>query len=113
MSDQSGPSGLSRSQALFEFALQDYERQTGIPLAKHPLAERLQNSQSVESVTALLQGQARAFGEFRGSSKIKKLLESAVSALSNVCATVSFGQDIGMVCPCPLIVDSTSLTPIR
>ena len=110
MSDQSGP---SRFQALFESALQDYERQTGIPLARHPLAERLQNSQSVESVTALLQEQARAFGELRGSHKIMKLLESAVSALSNVSATISSGQDFGMVCPCPLIKDSTSLIPVR
>jgi hypothetical protein len=110
MSDQSGP---SRFQALFESALQDYEKQTGIPLAKHPFSERLQNSQSVESVTALLQEQARAFGEFRGSRKMMKLLESAVSALSKLSATVSLGQDFGMVCPCPLIGDSTSLIPIR
>jgi hypothetical protein len=42
----------SHLKVLFEAALQDYERQTGIALAKHPLAERLQECDSVESITA-------------------------------------------------------------
>jgi hypothetical protein len=110
MSDQSGPSPF---RSLFESALQDYEKQTGVPLANHPLAEQLQNCQSVESVTALLQEQARAFNEFRGSDKIFKSLKTVVSALSRVSATAAFGQAIGMVCPRPLIGCSSSLMPIR
>lgn len=94
MSDQSGP---SRFHALFETALQDYDRQTGIPLAKHPLAERLQNCQSAESVVALLQEQARDFCKFRGSDKVMKLLKSAVSALSTISGTTTLGQDFGLV----------------
>jgi hypothetical protein len=47
MSEQSGP---SRLRALFEAALEDYEKQTGIALAKHPLAEQLQNCVSIESI---------------------------------------------------------------
>ena len=39
MSNQSGSPHL---QVLFETALQDYEKQTGIALDKHPLAEKLQ-----------------------------------------------------------------------
>jgi hypothetical protein len=92
-SDMSCQPGSSRFQALFEFALQEYEKQTGIPLAKHPLAEQLQNCQSVESVMALLQDKARAFSKFRGSGKITKSLKSVVSAIA------ALGQDIGMVCP--------------
>jgi hypothetical protein len=38
MSEQPEP---SRLQALFQAALEDYEEQTGIALAKHPLAEQL------------------------------------------------------------------------
>ena len=96
MSDQLG---LSRSEVLFESALQDYEKQTGIPLSKHPLAEQLQNCQSVESITILLQEQARAFNDFRGGDRIMKLLKSVVSTLSRVSAVAALGHDIGMVCP--------------
>jgi len=114
MSDQSGSSPL---QALFESALQDYEKQTGIPLANHhPLAEQLQNCQSIESVSALLQEQAQAFSTFQGSDKIFKSLKSVVSTLSKVSATATLGQAIGMVCPRPLMwcsAASGSLTPIR
>jgi hypothetical protein len=107
MSDQ------STFQALFESALQDYEKQTGIPLANHPLAEQLQNCQSVESVAALLQEQIRAFSRFRGSDKIFKSLTSVVSALSKVSATATLGQAIGLVCPRPLMWCCAYLTPIR
>jgi hypothetical protein len=96
MSDQSGSYPF---QGLFESALHDYEKQTGIPLANHPLAEQLQNCQSVDSVTALLQEQAQAFSKFRGNDKIIKALKGVVSALSRVSATASLGQVVGMVCP--------------
>ena len=92
-------SGSSRFEALFEFALHDYEEQTGIPLAKHPLAEQFQNCQSVDSVTTLLQEQARAFSDFRGSDKIMNSLKGVVSALHRVSAITAVGQDIGVVCP--------------
>ena len=92
MSDHSGSPLF---QVLFESALQDYENQTGISLASHPLAEQLQNSQSVEFVTTLLQEQTRAFRKFRGSEKIIKLLKNVVSALSSITSTAALGQ----VCP--------------
>ena len=96
MSNQSGP---SRFETLFESALRDYEEQTGIPLAKHPLAEQFQKCQSVDSVTALLQGTARAFRKFRGGDKIMKTLKSVVSVLHRVSAVAAQGHSIGMVCP--------------
>lgn len=95
MSDQSG---LFLFHALFESALQDYEKQTGIQLANHPLAEQLQDCQSVESVTAFFQEQARALSEFRGSDKMMKSLKGVVSALSKVSASATLGQAFGMVC---------------
>lgn len=68
MSDQSGS---SRLQVPLEAALKDYEDQTGIALAKHPspLAAQLQNCHSVESFTAVLHEQTRAFAEFREVTK--------------------------------------------
>jgi hypothetical protein len=106
MSDQPG---LSHFQVLFESALQDYERKTGITLTNHPLAERLQTCHSAESVTALLQEQTRALGEFRESDKIMRSLKNVVSVLSKISATAALGKDFGTVCLRPLIGCSTDL----
>jgi hypothetical protein len=94
MTDQSGPSHL---QVLFDAALSDYEKQTGIALANHPLAEQLQNCDSVESVTAVLRERTQTFSEFQGKDKVSKLLEKAVSVLYKLSATTNLGQDFGLV----------------
>ena len=96
MSDQLGP---SRSKVLFEAALKDYEKQTGIDLAKNPLVEQLQNCDSVEFITAVLTEQTQAFNEFREKDKVLKPLNKAVSVLYKLSATANFGQDIGLVRP--------------
>ena len=99
-------------QALFKSALQDYETQTGIPLTNNPLAEKLQNCQSVDSITTLLQEQSQAFNEFRGRDKIMKPLKGVVSVLSKVSAAVALGQDFGLVCLGSLFEFPASLIPI-
>ena len=101
--DMSDQLASSRFEALFKEALHDYERHTGIPLVKHPLAEQFQNCQSVDSVTTLLQEQTRAFSDFRGSNRIMKSLKSLVSALSRVSAVAALGHNIGLVRPRLLI----------
>ena len=78
MSGQSRPSG-SMLQSLFEAALHNYEEQTGMTLIDHPLATELENCNSVESITEVLQEQARAFTEFRrDDSKVMKPLKRVV-----------------------------------
>jgi hypothetical protein len=94
MTDQLGSSNL---EVLFETALQDYENQTGIALAKHPLAEHLQNCNSVESVTAVLHEQTQAFNEFRGKEKTLRLLRNAVSVLYKLSSGADFSQAISLV----------------
>jgi hypothetical protein len=94
MSDQSASSHLK---VLFEAALQDYESQTGIALAKHPLAEHLQECDSIESITAVLHDQTQAFNEFREKEKIMKSLKNAVSVLCKLSACAKLGEVIGMV----------------
>ena len=94
MGDQLASSHLM---VLFGVALQDYERQTGIALAKHPLAERLQECDSVESITAILYEQTQAFNEFRGKEKVMKLLKKAVSILYELSACAKLGEVIGAV----------------
>jgi hypothetical protein len=91
--------GVSYFQVLFESALQDYESQTGIKLANHPLAEQLQTCQSAESVTALLQEQVRASSNLRESDKIMGSLKNVVSVLSRISAVTAFRQSFVTVCP--------------
>jgi hypothetical protein len=89
----------SHLQVLFDVALHDYQKQTGIALAEHPLAEKLQNCDSIESITAVLCEQTQAFREFQGNDKVLKPLKKAISVLYKLSATANFGQDIGMVRP--------------
>jgi hypothetical protein len=97
MADQSQS---SRFRVLFESALQDYQIQTGTTLANHPVTEILQYCDSIESVTAVLQEQARPFTEFRGGDdKIIKSLKSVVSVLYTLCASTALGDAIGLVRP--------------
>jgi hypothetical protein len=96
MCDQSSS---SRLRVLFEHALQSYEEQTGIALAKHPLAEQLQKCNSVESVSDVLREQTQAFDDFRGKDKILKSLKNAISVLYKVSSVADFGHAIGLVRP--------------
>ena len=94
MSDQLGSSHL---QSLFDTALQDYKTNTGIALDEHPFAEELQNCDSVEALTAVLNGQTEAFNQFRGKDKILKPLKNTLSVLHKLSAAAKFGQAIGLV----------------
>lgn len=96
MSDQSASAHL---QKLFEAALQDYEKKTGTALAKHPLANKLQNCDTVETVTAVLHEQIQALSEFQRKDKVLKPLKKAISVLCNLSATANFGRAIGLVSP--------------
>jgi hypothetical protein len=96
MSDQTALAS-SHLKVLFEAALRDYESQTGIALAKHPLAERLQECHSVDSITAVLHEQTQAFNEFRGKEKVIKLLKNSVSVLYKLSACAKLGEVIGVV----------------
>jgi fungal STAND N-terminal Goodbye domain len=91
-------SGLSRLRVLFETALEDYEQQTGIELAKHPLAERLQYYNSVESVTAILREQAQDFKEFQDKDKVLTPLKKVLTLLHRLSSLAVFGQGVGLVC---------------
>ena len=88
----------SRFCALFESALQSYEKKAGVNLAEHPLALQLQSCHSVESIIAVFQGQAQAFSEFQGSDRLVKSIKSTVSILTRLSATASLAVDIDLVC---------------
>ena len=96
MTDQSGSSHL---QVLFEAALQDYQEKTGIALAEHPLAEKLESCDSVESVTAVIHEQTQAFSKFWENDKALKPLKSVLSVLHTLSAAADFDDSISKVRP--------------
>lgn|ERR1700730_14708498 len=102
MSSTRNMAALTRSSvfgSLFQSALEEYEKETGINLNQHPLAVRLDHCDSVESITAALQEQAQAFREFReGNRKIIMLLQNAVQALHKVSGMANLGESVGFVC---------------
>ncbi len=93
------PAGSSHLRVLLEAALEDYKQQTGIELAEHPLAERLQDCNSVESVTAALRGQAQDFKEFQEKDKVLKPLKKVLTVLHRLSSAANFAPDVGLVCP--------------
>ena len=85
-------------QSLFDVALQDYENQTGTKLADHPLAKQLEACDSVDTVTAFLQGRARAFREFRGEDgKFMRSLKRVVHVLFTLSTNPALAESIGLV----------------
>ena len=96
MSNQSESSQL---RVLFKAALKDYRRQTGIELAEHSLTERLQDCDSVESVTTILCEQAQDFEDFWEKDKVLKPLEKILTVLHRLSSVVDFAQGVCLVCP--------------
>jgi len=74
----------ARFQNLLEPALQAYEMKAGVSLTQHPLAIKLQNCDSVEAVTGLLQDQVRDFGDLQGKDKVMKSIKRTVSISSKL-----------------------------
>jgi hypothetical protein len=97
--DMSYQSGSTRLHVLFEVGLEDYKQQTDIELAEHPLAERLQDCNSVESVVAILLEQAQDFKEFREKDKVLKSLKKVLIGLNILHSAADFLQDVGLVRP--------------
>ncbi len=89
--------GSAHFQALFESALQDYVKKTGITLAEYPLAVQLQSCNSVESIDNLVRGQAQAFSNFREGDRITKSIKTAVSKSNTLSATAFLGDAFGLV----------------
>lgn len=69
--------------------MHDYEKQTGIELAKHPLAEQLQNRDSAKSVIVVLHEETQTFDVFRGKDQIMDPLKNAQSITDKLSATTT------------------------
>jgi hypothetical protein len=54
---------------VFNDALADYAQRTGIDLSKHPFADKLEQSESLEDIHQLLQEREGAFKKFRNKNR--------------------------------------------
>ena len=92
-------SSSSTFQALLDAALQDYEDKTGSVLIDHPLAEELQECDSVMSVTTILEEQIRIFPsyEFTDHGMLVDSLKHLVDVLSSPFISNVFDQDTDLV----------------
>jgi hypothetical protein len=103
-------SGSAHFQALLESALRAYEKKAGVSLAEHPLALKIQNCDSVDGITAILQDQAQTFRDLQGSDKIMKSIEATVSILSKISSAASLADVFGLVLQGALMICLTPLT---
>jgi hypothetical protein len=90
-------SSSSTFPVLFDAALQDYEDKIGSSLINHPLAKELQECDSVGSITAILEEQARIFREFRDHGKLVHSLKHLVDVLSSPFISTVFDQGTDLV----------------
>jgi hypothetical protein len=87
----------SALQALFNAALQDYNYKTGNTLADHPFARQLQECDSVESISTILEEQARVFRGFRDHGKLINSLKRLADILCSPFISTVLGEGIGLV----------------
>ena len=98
ISDMSHLSSSSTFRTLFEAALQDYKDKTGNILTDHPIAKQIETCESVNSITNVLQEQARSFREFReNNGRLMKALNSLVDVLCAPSISSALNVAIGLV----------------
>jgi hypothetical protein len=86
----STPTSSFSFQPIFEAALSDYAKQTGIDLATCPFAQTLQNCQSADAILDLLQDKAMQFRTYRdGHRKLINCLKPVVHVLHTVSAVLA------------------------
>jgi hypothetical protein len=103
-------SGSTRSEALWESALQAYENKTGVALAQHPLALDLQTCRSTDDIATLLQRRAQAFNDFRQRDRMIRTIKTTISILTPLSHAASFANVAGLVSQKTLMTCPKSLT---
>lgn len=102
----------ARFLALFDAALEDYQKQTGIELSTNPLAVQLQSVHSEDDIINLFHDRARALPVdiFREKDRMLKAIKTTVSILTPLSGGVSLANGVSLVCQRTLVACSTSLT---
>jgi hypothetical protein len=84
----------SRFQAIFQAALNSYQKQAKKDLLTHPLASQLQSCESTAAILAILQAQVQEFDKSRGDERLAKWLGPTVNVLCAFSATISGGVSL-------------------
>ncbi|KAN0141931.1 hypothetical protein V8E53_000393 [Lactarius tabidus] len=91
-SSTAGPTPRTPSSALnaiLDAALNEYKETTGGGLLEHPLAAEVRRCDSIGAISAILQGQAREFEQFRdGDHRLMKWINPMVDVLSTFSETI-------------------------
>jgi hypothetical protein len=104
MSHSSSSSGPSL-QSLFNVALQQYADQTGTKIDDHPIAKQLDNSNSLDSISSVLQEHAQRFAESQGDDgRITKCLKRTIHVLYTLSTSTVLGEGTALVRPTSLIL---------
>ena len=68
--------------SILDAALSKYKKKTGRGLLEHPLAAEVKRCDSIGAISAMLQGQAREFQQFRdGDQRLMKWIDPMVDVL--------------------------------
>jgi len=90
----------SNFEAIMDVALAEYTKQTGKDLRNHPLALKINQCDSAESILAIFQEQAQEFVEFRnGNSKLIKWLQPVVTGLYTLSTSPALRDGVNLVSP--------------
>ena len=80
------PSDLN---SILHAALSEYKEKTGGGLLEHPLAKEVKKCDSIGAISAILQGQAREFQQFKdGDQRVMKWIDPMVETLSTFSETL-------------------------
>ena len=89
------PSDLN---SVLDAALSEYKKTTGGGLLEHPLAKEVKECDTIGAISAILQGQAREFRQFKdGDQRLMKWIDPMVETLSSFSET--FGGVASVVRP--------------
>ena len=96
MSETSIPAeSSSRFQAIFQAALESYQKQTKEDLLAHPLASQLKACDSTTAILIILHDQVQEFDKSRsGDERLTKWLSPTVNVLCAFSATISGGVSV-------------------
>jgi hypothetical protein len=79
----------SNFNSILDAALNEYQKKTGRGLLEHPLAEQVKRCDSIGAISAILQGQAKEFQQFRdGDQRLMKWINPIVDVISTFSETL-------------------------
>jgi hypothetical protein len=94
-SNQTAGPSTDNFTAIFNAALNEYQRLTGKRLDTHPFAAQLDTCQNPEAISNLLRTQAQAFSKFReGDERLMAWLDPTINILFTFSGTL--GEGIGL-----------------